>query len=75
MVNTKDQSNAIVYCVLCMLCCLLTVSIYTEKIIQMFGGCLLISLHACINSVNMWHNLDLAKVAFLAYQFLVGRFS
>ena len=28
-------------------------------------GWFLISLHACIDSVDMWHTLDLAKVAFL----------
>ena len=43
MVNTKDQSNAIVYCVCC---CLLTVSPYTEKTIKTFGGA---SLSRCMH--------------------------
>ena len=69
MVDTKDQSNAVVYCV-----CYVVCRHIQRKLLKCLG-CLLISLHACIDSVNMQHTLDLAKVAFLTYQFLAGRFS
>ena len=70
MVDTKDQSNAIVHAMLFVD----SVYISTENYSNVWG-CLLISLHACIDSVDIWHTLDLAKVTFLANQFLAGRFS
>ena len=50
--------------------CIDSVDIYSENY-QDGSHC---PFHACIDSVDMWHTLDLAKVAFLAYQFLAGRF-
>ena len=51
--------------------CIDSVDIYSGKLL----GWLLISLHAACSMYRQYrHTLDLAKVAFLAYQFLVGTF-